>query len=186
MYTTPSRQHLAYKILKGVEDAIRASMFVTIPRNATGIKFGLSNDGWSSITKSGITTVCLSWIEQNDDGLRFSVMNVGSDQLHPSHTGKNIAAAVELIMDKYLPDWLKPFWKERSRGCVQDNATTQKKAARLLGIDFVNCTPHTLELGIREMLKHAPIKTIRPMFKALHSLFSASVKASGVLEEVRT
>lgn len=137
------------------------------------IKVSLTLDLWTSLNRKGYIGVTCSYINEN---FELNELTLSIQYIPYPHTSKNISETINSIIEK---------WElhEKVYSITTDNGANVKKAiSDMIGINWLGCSSHTLQLVVGKSMKPCKILILRA--KRLINFFLRP-KQSEQLEEIQ-
>jgi hypothetical protein len=169
----PNRRRMSQKSLP----ALRKRLEQIIRERISTVKYySLSLDGWTSQANRQYQTVVFYGItkEWSLEVFEMDLVPVTAE----AETGAYIAEEVQEVLQRW------GLQKECLVAATTDSGANVKNAVRAhLGVDWIFCLGHALNLAVRDGLEVPEVKHLLEKAKAIASFFRASPKATRLLEE---
>lgn len=164
-YQLPSRYVISNTLLPALYEQC-----LTDTRNlvATGKTFCLTTDAWTSINATSYVAFTAHFLDANFQ-LRSVLLECSASDL--PHTSANLSSELNRVVHEWGIE-------DKIILAVSDNASNVQKALKELGWEHLGCIAHTINLIVKDGLKHQVIQTIIEKVRTIVKHFRRSNKAN--------
>ena len=165
----PSRRELC-DALDGLEEQARAAILKALQ----GQMLAITTDAWTSAAIEAYLSLTVHYL---DEAFNMQTLPIECAAFPGSHTGERIKEKIYQMLER------SGVSADDISAMVADNAANQALAGKLCSFDSVPCTPHTLQLTVKDILEDPVCQSLLKKVRKIVSAFKHSALKGQELRE---